>query len=139
MKTYKHLSEEERNDLVEMLNRKQSMRAIARAFNRNPGSISREIKRNFGKKRYRAHTAQERALYRHHNAHKKERLKSHALRKEVEQLLSIGWSPELIAGRLKKRTDLPGISHESIYQWVYAEKPHLIGHLVRSHQTRWAK
>lgn len=54
-------------------------------------------------------------------------------------MLSIGWSPELISGRLKKRKDLPVISHESIYQWVYADKPHLIGNLVRSHQTRWPK
>lgn len=139
MKTYKHLSEEERNDLVVMLNRKESLRAIARALNRNPGTISREIKRNFGRTRYRAHRALERAIDRHHNAHKKERLKTHALRNEVERLLSIGWSPELIAGRLKKRKDLPVISHESIYQWVYADKPHLIGNLVRSHQTRWPK
>lgn len=139
MKTYKHLSEEERNDLVVMLNRKESLRAIARALNRNPGTISREIKRNFGRTRYRAHRALERAVDRHHNAHKKERLKNHALRKEVERLLGIGWSPELIAGRLKKRKDLPVISHESIYQWVYADKPYLIGNLVRSHQTRWPK
>ncbi len=39
---------------------------------------------------------------------------------EVEQMLKRGWSPELIAGRIKThRRDLPSISHEAIYRWIY--------------------
>ena len=139
MKNYKHLTEEERNQLVVFINRNKSLREIGRILRRNPGTISREIKRNKGSKRYRAHLAQERAVCNHHDTHKKQRLKCHALRLEAEQMISNGWSPELIAGRLRKRADLPTITHEAIYQWIYTDAPHLIGYLVRSHQIRWPK
>jgi IS30 family transposase len=139
MKKYQHLTEEERNFIVVMVNRKKSIRDIARELGRQPSSISREIARNYGKIKYRAHRAQKRAVARHHNAHKRSRLKLNALRLEVESMLAKGWSPELIAGRLRKRKDLPSISHEAIYQWIYADAPHLIGYLVRSHPARWPK
>jgi IS30 family transposase len=54
-------------------------------------------------------------------------------------MLNNKWSPEIIAGRLKFRPDLPHISPEAIYQWIYSDAPHLIGCLVRSHPTRWSK
>lgn len=139
MKNFNHLTEEERNQIFILVNRHKSIREIAGSLRRSPSSIAREIKRNHGKKRYRAHRAQKRAVFRHSNSHKNQRLKSHSLRIEVEKMLSNGWSPEIIAGRLKKRTDLPAISHEAIYQWIYASAPHLIGYLVRSHPARWPK
>ena len=49
----------------------------------------------------------------------------------------LGWTPELISGRFKKyRPELPPISPEAIYQWIYREVPHLIGTLPRSHSKR---
>ena len=54
-------------------------------------------------------------------------------------MLMNGWSPEIIAGRIKKEAILPTISHEAIYQWIYSDADYLIGYLVRSHQTRWPK
>lgn len=139
MKQYKHLTQEERNELVVLLKRNETIRDIARKLQRSPSSISREIKRNNGKSRYRAHTAQKRSFDKQHKAHKKQRLKSNALRIEVERMLNRQWSPELIAVRLKKQKDLPTISHESIYQWIYSDAPHLIGNLTRFHQERWPK
>ncbi len=68
------------------------------------------------------------------------RLKSRVLRFEVEQHLLKGWSPEIIAGRFKRqRPELPTISTEAIYQWVYSEAPHLIDCLIRSHPRRRRK
>lgn len=139
MKTYKHISENERNELVAMLNQNKTVRDIARKLERSPSSITREVKRNKGRTKYRANSAHQRAIDKHCNSHKKERLKCHALRIEVERMLNDNWSPELIAGRLKKRNDLPTISTEAIYQWIYTDAPYLIGYLVRSHQTRWQK
>jgi len=138
-KTYKHLTETERNLIVVMVNRDKSIHEIARELMRDPGTISREIKRNHGRKWYRAHLAQKRAIEKHHNAHKHKRLKTYALQLEVESMLKNGWSPELIAGRIKKEAILPTISHEAIYQWIYSNAPYLIGYLVRSHQSRWPK
>jgi IS30 family transposase len=53
------------------------------------------------------------------------------LRQEVEKLISKYWPPEIVSGRLKKRRDLPSISAESIYRWIFSDKPHLIGYLAR--------
>ena len=58
------------------------------------------------------------------------------LSRDVEDRIRDGWSPELIAGRIRIRhSDLP-ISHEAIYQWVYTEARHLIRFLVRAHRKR---
>ena len=140
MKEFKRLNQEERDKIAVLINRGKSLREIAGLLGRTASSISREIKRN-GRTRYhyRPHRAQEKALQRQQESHKRTRLKSHALRLEVERLLHLGWSPELIAGHLKWRSDLPPVSYESIYQWIYEESPHLIGCLVRSHPTRWPK
>jgi IS30 family transposase len=52
-------------------------------------------------------------------------------------MLGKGWSPELIAGRLKKEhPQWPTISHEAIYQWIYSERRDLVGYLVRAHPKR---
>ena len=120
MKKYTHLTQDERNQIVVLVNRRKSLRYIAEYLNRHVSAISREIKRNHGRKLYRAHRAEEKAIYRHHNAHRKMRLKSRVLRTEVEKLIMEGWSPEIIAGRFKQRPDLPPISHEAIYQWIYS-------------------
>ena len=140
MKTYKHLNEEERNQIVVLINRGKSVRNIAKVLGRNPSTISREIKNNFGKIRYRAHRAQQRAVERHHIAHVRKRLKSNALRVEVERMLEQEYTPEQISGRLPLiHPELPRISHEAIYQWIYSDRPDLIGYLPRSHQQRWPK
>jgi len=139
MKKYKHLSEDERNRIVVLINRGISIRDIARVMERNPGTISRELKRNRGKQLYRAHIAHKHAMTRHRTAHKRQRLKSYALRIEVEKLVMNRWSPELIAGRLRQCPQLPTISHEAIYQWIYSDSPHLIDYLTRSHPARWPK
>lgn len=139
MKTYQHITEEERNQILILLNRKKTFREIAKIVGRHVSTISREVKKNHGRRRYRAHRAHQRAMENHRQSHQRMRLKSHALRIEVEKLLIRGWSPELIAGRLKQRFDLPATNPESIYQWIYAETPHLKGYLVRQHSHRWHK
>lgn len=139
MKSFNHLNQEERDQIAVLVNRNKTFREIAGILGRHVSTVSREIGKNHGRKRYRPHRAQERAAQKQQESHKHMRLKNHALRMEVERLLYLGWSPELIAGRLKKRADLPPISHESIYQWIYEHAPHLIACLVRSHPQRWPK
>jgi IS30 family transposase len=58
-------------------------------------------------------------------------LKSYALRKEVERCISKHWSPEIVSGRLKREGQLPTISPESIYRWIFNHQPHLISYLTR--------
>src|SRR3989338_6300793 len=51
-------------------------------------------------------------------------------------ILSTDCPPELIAGRLELLYPELSISHEAIYQWVYADARHLIPLLVRAHRNR---
>jgi len=131
MKKYTRISEEERNEIVVMLSKKVGINEIARRLGRDKGAISREIKKNHGRKMYRANRAQERAETKQQGSHKKPALKSHALRIEVERLIQLRWSPELIAGWLKRNKEYPTISHESIYSWIFNERPDLINYLTR--------
>lgn len=120
---YKHLSIEEREAIQLKLWEGRSIRGIARDLNRSPASVFREIKRNTNptRRRYTPRSSHERALKKRSSRGRAERLKNDAIRHYVTSHLKQGWSPEQIAGRI--RTALPGetISHEAIYQYVYAQ------------------
>ena len=134
MKKFRRLSEEERNEIVVLLNKGIGVNEIARRLGRNKGAISREINKNHGCKMYRANTAQKRAEIKQRESHKKTVLKSNALRIEVERMLHMSWSPELIAGRLKRDKTFPTVCPESIYSWIFNERPDLINCLTRYSQ-----
>jgi len=138
-KTYKHLSIYERDLIAVFKSQGQSLRAIARSLNRNPGTLCRELKRNAPPIRtgyYLAHKAQARADGRACASRTHKRLKNDRIRRYVEGRIRKGWSPELIAGRLNIRYPDLSISHEAIYQWIYSDARHLIPFLVRSHRAR---
>jgi transposase, IS30 family len=137
--TYNHMSHKERDKLAMLHNRGLSLRDIAPVLGRSVSTLSRELRRNRAHAYYPQH-AQEKAVKRLKNSHKRMRLKSRTLRYEVEQMLVKGWSPELIAGRItQRRKDLASIGYEAIYQWIYSERPDLIGCLVRAHPKRWPR
>jgi transposase, IS30 family len=140
-KTYKHLTTEERDQLAVLHSRGLNLRDIGARLGRSPSTLSRELCRNRSRRNsYLPHKAQSRAEHRHREGHKRMRLKSRVLRYEVEQHLMKGWTPELIAGHFRKfRHELPSISTEAIYQWIYREAPHLIGCLPRAHKQRYPK
>ena len=118
MSTYKQLAQEERYQIKALLGTTISQERIAAIVGVSPSTISRELKRNKGKRGYRPKQAHENALARRKwKAKKQISAKTWSL---VEQELREDWSPEQISGRLK----LQGlsISHERIYQYVYADK-----------------
>ena len=119
---YKHLSIEERETLQTMWWERKPVREIARALGRSPSSISRELRRNFllEHKVYAPRLAHERALKSRKSRGRKERLRNESVRSYVLAHLKQRLSPEQIAGRIK--IDLgESISHEAIYQFVYAQ------------------
>jgi len=138
--TYTHLTKEERDKLAILRSRGWKLREISEKIGRSIGTLSRELKRNTAHGAYLPHKAQERAEKREAEEHKCKRLKTYALQHDIERQVMEGWSPEIIAGRLKKENgDRAVISHEAIYQWVYASAPHLIGYLPRAHKERYPK
>jgi len=70
---------------------------------------------------------------------KRLRLKSKETRAYVVDKLRLGWSPEIIAGRLRADQVLPYVCHESIYQFIYKEASDLITALPRKHRKRRIK
>ncbi len=149
--TYQHLSVEEREEIQEGLWRKESIRSIAKRLGRSPASISREITKNQPLKRqYFPRLANERALLKRKERGRKLRLKNQTIRRYVIEKLKIGWSPEQIAGRMKFE-GIGSISHEAIYQYIYAHVhrggngamrpgyPDLRAYLKRRHKKRARK
>jgi IS30 family transposase len=138
-KTYKQLSAEERDILAILKSQGHSLRQIAQVLKRSPSTLSRELKRNAPPVYtgyYLAHKAQQRADTRKHQSHRRQRLKNDFVRGYVEKHICLGWSPELIAGRLRIEYPQHCISHEAIYQWIYSDATHLIASLVRAHHRR---
>jgi IS30 family transposase len=138
---YHHLNLEERHTFAVLQKQGQSLRQIGKALGRSAGTLSREFWRHSQgrrkRRRYYAHKAQEKADHLIRQTHRRPRLKCAALHQEVVRLLGLRWSPELISGRLKRhRPDLPSISPEGIYQWLYHHRPDLVVYLARAHPKR---
>ena len=149
MSGYKHLGSEERDQIAQLKAEGLSNRAIAEAMGRDPSTISRELRRNSQDSgAYRPSYADGSYLYRRQRPALLER--DERLRGYVIDRLAEGWTPEQIAGRLKRGIErgLQVISFETIYAWIYskarkAEK--LWKYLPRRRATRrpmkrrWAK
>jgi IS30 family transposase len=101
----------------------ESIRTIAKRIDRAPSTITREVKANGGRRRYRAVAA-------HHGAYgrarrpKTAKLIAGPLCDQVVEWLEEWWSPEEISRRL--RVEFPDnpemhVSHETIYQSLFVQ------------------
>jgi len=117
---YRQLTLEERCTIARLREAGQSIHQIAAGLDRSPSTISRELKRNTGRKvGYRPGYAQEQAWARRWSGSRLER--DERLRITVLDRLRAGWSPEQVAGRLALEAGHTVISHESIYRFIYAQ------------------
>ena len=135
-KPYRRMNEEERDTLVILYTRGRSLRAIGKFLGRSASSLSREIRRNTTATGYRPHQAQTQSAARQRASHNRARLKDPALRRKVERMLKWGWSPEIIAGWLRRQAGRTVVGHEAIYQWIYRERRDLSVCLARSRRKR---
>jgi transposase, IS30 family len=134
MNTYQHLTLEEREQLFLWNEAKVKIREIARRLHRDPGTISRELKRNAsgGRRRerelltftYLPSKAQKKAEKRAVKQRTKAPLKCPEIFLYVRIHLRkpYYWTPEEIAGRLP--LDHPGLSidDDTIYRYIYGPK-----------------
>jgi transposase, IS30 family len=137
---YSHLNITERNLLKNWNDQGVSIREIGRRLNRHHSTISRELRRNLWCGKY-YYFAQAQRFYdgRLKRRAQRFRLKSEKMRDHVLEKLKIGWTPELISGRMKATDDGRYICHESIYQFIYLESPEWIDYLARKHRKRRTK
>ena len=144
IKKYKQLTEEEREKLFNLLNRDVSYRKIAKVLNRDVSTISREIRRNHHKRLefYLPDTANRKAIRRKMGNRKRRYLeKAPKILEYVIEKLMVGWTPQLIAGRMKLELGTT-VNQESIYQYIYSlegRKRNLRQYLPRGHRIRHRK
>lgn len=117
--SYRQLAREQRYQIKALMKEGHNQTKIAANVGCHKSTISRELRRNCGRKGYRPHQADELAYDRQCEAYRS-RITWETWQ-EIERLLRQDWSPEQIAGRLKLENKAT-VSHECIYLYVYAEK-----------------
>jgi transposase, IS30 family len=121
---YEQLTLEERVEMYRLHADGTSRRAIAARLGRSPSTLSREFRRNSLKTKawpggYAPTRAQELTERRRQRGRPHKLTASPQLRARVREYLLQGWSPEQIAGRLRRQCGHSVISHESIYRFIY--------------------
>jgi transposase, IS30 family len=117
--SYRQLAQEQRYQIYALMKADWSQLAIAAEVGVHPSTISRELKRNRGRRNYRPKQADEMARARKMN-HITIRIKPRTWAL-IEKYLRQDWSPEQVSGWLFKERRLR-VSHERIYQYIYADK-----------------
>ena len=92
----------EREEISRGIVAEQSIRSMAVSLGRSPSTVSREVRRNGGYNRYRATLADEQAWDRTRRPKLCKLAGSPWLRRVVSKQLRLNWSPEQIAGWLKR-------------------------------------
>jgi IS30 family transposase len=116
--TYTQLTQVQRYQIYALLKMGHTQTQMAACLEVHKSTISRELRRNRGKKGYRPKQAQQKAQER--RAKNSREIKKGTWR-IVKEKLRLEWSPEQISGWLKRFVGIE-ISHESIYQYIYADK-----------------
>jgi IS30 family transposase len=102
----------------------QSVRSIARELCRPASTVSREISRNGGYGKYRAVDAEDRAWVRALRPKLCKLATNKPLQRVISNKLTIHWSPEQIAGWLKREypnEEHNQVSHETIYRSLFVQ------------------
>jgi len=114
----------EREEISRGIARDLSLRAIAEQLGRAPSTISREVNRNGGLQHYRASRADQAAWVRAHRPKPCKLVCEPALSRLVASKLRAHWSPEQIAGWLKRaypENENRQVSHETIYKSLFIQ------------------
>jgi IS30 family transposase len=117
--SYTQLTREQRYQIYALKKAGHTQTETAAIIGVHKSSISRELRRNRGRRGYRPARAHELAEARQRAA-RRPRISAQTWAL-VASLLRLEWSPEQIAGRLKL-VGRGAVSHERIYQHVYADK-----------------
>jgi IS30 family transposase len=117
---YHHLTEKERKRIARLVQAGDSQAMIARRLGRHRGTVSRELRRNATGKAYWPVAAQHQSERRRRQGRRR-KLEDLPLQRYVAERLIAYWSPDEIAGRLRR--EFPHdkrwrISRQTIYAWL---------------------
>ncbi|MGB5212765.1 MAG: IS30 family transposase, partial [Anderseniella sp.] len=138
------LSLSEREEISRGIVAGHSIRFIARTLGRAPSTVSRELSRNGGRQHYRACQADQATWHRAQRPKRCKLVTNRALARIVAAKLRLLWSPEQIAGWLKRTypdDESFQVSHETIYRSLFVQargalKKELLQHLRRTRTMR---
>jgi len=119
-----HLTSEERDRIAQLRHQGANQNEIAQALNRDPGTISRELRRNGSGREYFAAQAQEQAQRRRQERPLTRKMDQPELNQAVRRGLTQYWSPEQIAGRLQLEApqgERP-VTARTIYGWIQQDE-----------------
>jgi IS30 family transposase len=117
--TYKQFNDNERIELSVLIKSGIKNTEIGKILNKDPVSIWREIKRGSKNGKYSSCWAKKMAKER--KTHRKKKIENNQwLKKYIHKKLKLYWSPEQIAGRLRR--DGFVICHETIYGYIIHHK-----------------
>jgi IS30 family transposase len=141
------LTPAEREDISRGIVAGRSFRAIAARLDRSPSTISREVRRNGGRRCYRGSRADLVAWDRARRPKPCKLVEHPALSRIVASKLRDNWSPEQIAGWLKiayPANENRQVSHETIYRSLFIQargalKKELLQHLRSKRRIRRSK
>ena len=114
----------EREEISRQLAVGLSLRAIAKALDRSPSTVCREVNRNGGRKHYRATRAEEAAWTRSRRPNPCKLATNARLRAAVEAKLELDWSPEQVSRWLVRSFPDEAemrVSHETIYLSLFIQ------------------
>ena len=134
----------EREEISRGLKAKLSFRSIARQLRRAPSTISREVRRNGGRRVYRAASADLAAWDRAKRPKPCKLAGQPQLCQTIAEKLVRKWSPQQIAGWLKREhpnDEGARVSHETIYRSLFIQargvlKKELLAHLRATRAIR---
>ena len=119
MKNNKHLTQEERYTIYRMRKEGYKQARIAECLDRDPSTVSREIRRNSGQRGYRHKQAQRKAEGRRFSSRRRIKF-TPVMQGKIEAYLRDDLSPEQVTGVMRRNGE-ETVSHERIYQHIYAD------------------
>ena len=131
-----HLTQEERDRVAQLTHEGFEQTEIARRIGRSPATISRELKRNSTCGQYFAAQAQQTAERRRRERPLTRKLDIRENNETIRHGLAHDWSPEQIAGRMKREHPddrQRQVSPQTIYTWIEQDehRDHWTSHLRR--------
>ena len=113
-----HLTLEERDRIAQWRHQGANQKEIARALDRDPGTISRELRRNRTDGEYLAAQAQRASERRRRERPLDRKMDDPKINAAVRAGLAQQWSPPQIVGRRAQQGEQRSVSHQTIYAWI---------------------
>lgn len=139
-----HLTAEERDRITILRSDGLSIRKVAEILDRHPSTISRELKRKeavYYRGKYIGSQTHINVTIKWKESHKRGYIVSQpfskAIKRYIKDNLKLGYSPEIISGRLKVKYNI-SIHHETIYRYIYRTNTEngLVKYLLRRKHGR---